>query len=202
MPTDPTAGTDEPERYVIELPALKAMAHPLRIQLLAAIGEHGSATASQLAAELGESSGATSYHLRQLHRHGFIEEVPDRGTARERFWRTRSGGWELPIELMAQPSNAAAVNLVVREQLLADARRTMELLARAPELPAAWRDATRRVTTYLELSADQTKELLDELDALITKYKAMPAGPDAHRVATVFNVLPTDHAVAESGPDA
>lgn len=197
MPAQPNADPGNSERYVIELPALKAMAHPLRVQLLAVIGERGSATASQLAAELGESSGATSYHLRQLHRHGFIEEVPDRGTARERFWRTRSGGWNMPIELMDEPSGAAAVNLVLREQLQADARRTMELMAGAAELPGEWRDNARRVTSYLELSAAQTTELLDELDALLTRYKALVPGPDARRVVTVLNVLPTDHAVPD-----
>ena len=35
------------------------------------------------------SSGATSYHLRQLGRYGLIEEDPDRGAGRERWWRRR-----------------------------------------------------------------------------------------------------------------
>jgi DNA-binding transcriptional ArsR family regulator len=41
-----------------------------------------------LAQRVGESSGATSYHLRQLARHGFIEEE-QRDGRRERWWRHR-----------------------------------------------------------------------------------------------------------------
>jgi hypothetical protein len=41
-----------------------------------------------LARRVGESSGATSYHLRQLAAYGFAEDDPDRGGAvRERWWR-------------------------------------------------------------------------------------------------------------------
>ena len=67
---------------------VRALAHPLRLRMLEALREEP-ATASILARRLNESTGATSYHLRELARHGFIEEEPDRGTARERWWRRR-----------------------------------------------------------------------------------------------------------------
>ena len=44
----------------------------------------GPSTASMLAREAGESSGATSYHLRELAKAGFVEEDPERGNARDR----------------------------------------------------------------------------------------------------------------------
>lgn len=68
--------------------ALKAFAHPLRIAMYQYLTAHGSATASQLARQLGESTGQTSYHLRQLERHGFIEDDPTKPSGRERWWRT------------------------------------------------------------------------------------------------------------------
>jgi DNA-binding transcriptional ArsR family regulator len=40
-----------------------------------------------LSARLGESTGTISWHLRLLAEHGYIEEEPDRGTKRERWWR-------------------------------------------------------------------------------------------------------------------
>ena len=64
---------------VIDAASLKALAHPLRVELFDRLAMLGPATASQLADALGESSGATSYHLRQLARHAFIEEDPERG---------------------------------------------------------------------------------------------------------------------------
>src|SRR6478609_4808175 len=75
--------------HVVGPPALKGLAHPLRLKLLAELNARGSATASQLGTALGESSGSTSYHLRQLHRHGFVEEDVEQGTGRERVWIPR-----------------------------------------------------------------------------------------------------------------
>src|SRR5436190_21425487 len=65
---------------------LRALAHPLRLQLLEVLHSEGPATASQLARRLGESSGATSYHLRALHRAGMVEEAEQRNAC-ERWWQ-------------------------------------------------------------------------------------------------------------------
>src|SRR5437868_15179253 len=65
---------------------LRALAHPLRLQLLQVLQAEGPATASQLGRRLGEWSGATSYHLRALHRAGMVEEAEQRN-ARERWWQ-------------------------------------------------------------------------------------------------------------------
>ena len=66
---------------------LKAIAHPIRIGLLGALRQNGPGTSSTLSALLNVSSGLASYHLRMLAEAELIEEVADRGTARERWWR-------------------------------------------------------------------------------------------------------------------
>ncbi|GAA3856213.1 winged helix-turn-helix domain-containing protein [Tessaracoccus defluvii] len=66
---------------------IKAFTHPLRMRMYRILNDRGQATASMLARETGESTGQTSYHLRQLAKYGFIEEVPGEGTGRERWWR-------------------------------------------------------------------------------------------------------------------
>ena len=43
-----------------------ALGHPLRVALLDLLSRHETLTATQAARELGESSGACSFHLRQL----------------------------------------------------------------------------------------------------------------------------------------
>ncbi|MFE1289802.1 MFS transporter [Streptomyces sp. NPDC058751] len=50
---------------------------------------HGPATSADLAAEFDEDRGATSYHLRQLARFGFIEEDTARSAERPSLWRNR-----------------------------------------------------------------------------------------------------------------
>jgi DNA-binding transcriptional ArsR family regulator len=65
---------------------VRALAHPLRLRMLECLSQ-GPSTASMLARELGESSGATSYHLRALAAAGIIIEDLERRKGRERWWR-------------------------------------------------------------------------------------------------------------------
>ena len=77
--------------------ALKAMAHPLRVQILRMLELRRRASVTSLAEELGETTGATSYHLRQLAQHGFVEEfVPDddrRPASARRAASNAGGAW-------------------------------------------------------------------------------------------------------------
>ena len=73
-----------------------ASAHPLRVRILDELSAYGPLTATGLATRVNESSGVTSYHLRQLEKHGLVREVTGRGTARERWWERRPGAIETP----------------------------------------------------------------------------------------------------------
>jgi DNA-binding transcriptional ArsR family regulator len=180
--------------HVVGTEALKGLAHPLRLRLLAELNARGSATASQLGAALGESSGSTSYHLRQLDRHGFVEEDTEQGTGRERVWIPRRGGWSLPaLDLAADPANAAAVDLVLQAQLQTDHQRMLDVLARAGTWPREWRDAAVRRDTHVTLDPEQVKTLHDELDAVIDRYRDGEPGPGARRVSVAYHLLPTEH---------
>lgn len=86
---------------VLDARSLRGLAHPMRVELLSLLRRHGPATATGLADRLGERSGTTSWHLRQLAEHGFIEEVPDRGTTRERWWRAAQDGTTLNASALA-----------------------------------------------------------------------------------------------------
>src|SRR3954447_13677865 len=183
-----------PEQQVVGPAALKGLAHPLRLRLLGELNARGSATASQLAAALGESSGSTSYHLRQLHRHGFVEEDPAQGTGRERVWIPRRGGWNLPaLDLAADPANAAAVDLVVRAQLESDHERMLEVMARADTWPREWRDAAVRRGTHVTIAPEQVAALQAELDEVVDRYRESEPRPGARRVSVVYHLLPTEH---------
>ncbi|MFE7311782.1 winged helix-turn-helix domain-containing protein [Streptomyces sp. NPDC057555] len=60
--------------------------HEVRTALLDLLAEVGTVTATEAASRLGYSSGLCSFHLRQLARHGYIEEAPHNG-GRARPWR-------------------------------------------------------------------------------------------------------------------
>src|SRR5690625_5956976 len=56
---------------------LRALAHPLRMQLLQRLGGRGTARAADLAADLGVPANSVSYHLRILAKGGAIVEAPE-----------------------------------------------------------------------------------------------------------------------------
>ena len=98
--------------------ALRALAHPVRVRLYDILSQQGPQTASSLAAMTGESSGSTSYHLRALAKHDLIREIPDRGTARERWWERPSGGVSFPgPDSLRTPGGRAATQVVMGEFL-------------------------------------------------------------------------------------
>src|SRR5947207_15410642 len=89
---------------------LRALAHPLRLQLLQVLHAEGPATASQLARRLGESSGATSYHLRALHRAGMVEEAEQRN-GRERWWNRAPARVVIPNSVPPDASDSQRADL-------------------------------------------------------------------------------------------
>ncbi|MEC4021119.1 winged helix-turn-helix domain-containing protein [Streptomyces sp. H27-D2] len=76
-PNDQTASSGEELRE-----------HEVRTALLGLLAEVGAVTATEAASRLGYSSGLCSFHLRQLARHGYIEEAPHSG-GRARPWRLK-----------------------------------------------------------------------------------------------------------------
>jgi DNA-binding transcriptional ArsR family regulator len=79
---------------------MRAMAHPARIEIMEHLASTGAGvTATEMAALVGLSPSATSYHLRELAKYGLVEQAPSRGDARERVWRGTSSGWNLGGDL-------------------------------------------------------------------------------------------------------
>ncbi|MEV1008699.1 helix-turn-helix domain-containing protein [Streptomyces sp. NPDC049881] len=68
--------------------ALRALAHPLRFDLVELLGMIGPATAAECGRRLGQSQASCSFHLRQLAKYGFVAEArTDDTDQRKRFWR-------------------------------------------------------------------------------------------------------------------
>ncbi|MBB6436760.1 ArsR/SmtB family transcription factor [Streptomyces candidus] len=104
----------DPER---DAAALKALTHPLRIELLGLLRQHGPATASELATRTGESSASASYHLRVLAKYAFVAEAEHRD-GRERRWRAVHAltSWNNE-EMRATPHSRAFLDAIRRAQV-------------------------------------------------------------------------------------
>lgn len=161
LPPGDTAHVQDPR-------VLRALAHPLRGRLLGLLRLDGPSTASRLAARVGESSGVTSYHLRQLSAYGFVAEVEGRGTGRERWWQAQHQmtNWR-PDELLDRPGGTEANEQMQRHQVEGWGR---ELKAWAEGGRVHGRDwaAVAGLSDYvLRLTPEETRRLLEELYALL-----------------------------------
>ncbi|MFF1648535.1 helix-turn-helix domain-containing protein [Streptomyces sp. NPDC058240] len=159
--------------------------HPVRVALLDLLAEVGTVTSTQAAARLGHSSGLCSFHLRQLARHGLIEEAPHKG-GRARPWRLR---WESP-----HPSDQEAP-----EQFDALARGLEDesyqhWLAHRDQAPAEWQH-DESFSAVVHLTPAEMTELAASVRLLLAGYRerdqrpaARPAGTMA--VAAVTRLFP------------
>ncbi|WP_380167825.1 helix-turn-helix domain-containing protein [Jannaschia sp. R86511] len=176
--------------------ALRAVAHPLRMRLIALLRRHGPSTASRLGREVGESSGSTSYHLRQLARYGLVELDPEQPNRRDKLWRATTDSTDVDVRDLAEdPAGRAALGRVVRMQVERFGRHA----AAATQLPgdelAVWgpvmgsSDATTRLTP--QMLQELRDDLLRVLSTWVDRGDALPEDdPEARRVSVYLGAVP------------
>ncbi|MFI5807769.1 ArsR/SmtB family transcription factor [Streptomyces sp. NPDC051561] len=167
------AAAPEQKIHMLDARSLRGLAHPLRMSLLRALRDYGPATASQLADRLGESSGATSYHLRQLATYGFVEDAPEHGKGRERWWRAAHDGTYTDGSLADNPDPAVrgAVDLLVHEIANSHTRELATWLGTSRDWPDEWRLNTQLSDYTVRLTPQQAAELGHRMTALIESYR-------------------------------
>jgi DNA-binding transcriptional ArsR family regulator len=169
MPSKPPPAAQElPHRDLTDPRAMRALAHPRRLDLLQVLFAEGPLTASQCAQRLDDSPASCSYHLRQLAKWGFVEETGD-GHGRERPWRyvPKGNRW-------GRPENAAQKAAM---QLLTDVvdRRRFEQLRRhratEDQLPAEWQEAARSDDFAFWATPEETARLGEQISALLVPFQ-------------------------------
>lgn len=136
-------------RRITSADEMRALAHPLRMQLLELLGSEGAFTASEAGRRLGESAANVSWHLRLLARHGFVRQGEGPG-------RTRP--WKLVALGLTFGEDAEDVTLATTlGDLLYD--RELEVLRTSmrqqPAETPQWRAATGVVQSRLWLTPDE-----------------------------------------------
>jgi DNA-binding MarR family transcriptional regulator len=167
-PADPEDPHRERLRLLDDPVAIRALAHPVRLDLQSLIGHAGQITAADAARELGISHGLASHHLRQLAKYGFVEPVPGKDN-RERPWRLAhtSTSWR---EAMATPEGqaaAAVIEEVLAERAVAALR---DWLRRRGDWPGEWQQHTGVGTSTVYLTGPELAELDQAIEALIKRY--------------------------------
>jgi DNA-binding transcriptional ArsR family regulator len=146
----------------LDVTAARALAHPLRLRLLDLLRFEGPATATMLATRVEESSGSTSYHLRQLARYGFIEEAAKRDGGRERWWAFKERRGRI-----AADANGSVRTLL--GELLSREAYALDRYLSATDRDPIWDDAAFFQTKALMLTPDELRELSNVLDETLAR---------------------------------
>jgi len=171
---------------VLDERALNALAHPLRQRLLVLLRSDGSATATRLAERVDESSGVTSYHLRRLADVGLVVEDRDRGTKRERWWRSAYDVTQWSPSIFLGNPEAHRTSVRMRREIHRWQWRLLEQwLAEESEWDKAWVDAAGLSDSLLTMTPESLRAMSEEIWAVMQRYHANPAPADAPDVARV-----------------
>jgi DNA-binding transcriptional ArsR family regulator len=148
--------------------AIRALAHPLRMDLLSVISRLGKATTAEAAREIGISHGLASHHLHQLAKYGFVEQVAGKDH-RERPWRRTATSYRWP-DTQRPPAATAAADLLeqaIAERVLAD---FLDWQQRRVRWPAEWLGPSGIGTSTIYLTLAEFTELSAAIEGLILPY--------------------------------
>jgi predicted ArsR family transcriptional regulator len=163
--------SDRPRLEVRDPKMMRALAHPLRMALIEAIGsvDSGTLTATEASDLLGESPANCAFHLRTLAKYGFVEEAGG-GRGRQRPWRLCFRGLELVPPWQDQETRlaaGAAASIWIGRWM----ERARERLMRVLGYPAEWQEAAIASENALYLTAQEAKELSEAVHRLFEPYR-------------------------------
>jgi predicted transcriptional regulator len=164
--------SDRPHLQVRDPKMMRALAHPLRVALIEAIGQadSGTLTATEASDLLGESPANCAFHLRTLAKYGFVEEAGG-GRGRQRPWRLCFGGLELAPPWQDQETRlaaGAAASIWIDRWM----ERARERLMRVLGYGTAWQEAAIASESHAYLTAGEAKDLGEAMRQLLEPYKA------------------------------
>ena len=159
--TKPVLTIDDP-RYV------KAMSHPLRVRILAMLGER-TASPNQLAGWLGATLGTTAYHVRVLESLGLIEladETRRRGAV-EHHYRASS-------RPMVSARAWADVPQIAKQAAVGSSLQIIDEYAKASAAAGGFdRPESHLSRTRVSLDEEGWKELLDATLEYVERVEAI-----------------------------
>jgi len=197
----PTAEHGRSVKKLTDPKALRALAHPIRLQLLGQLRIHGQLTATQASELIGESSASCSFHLRQLAKYGLVEESGG-GQGRERPWRATTMFTSLP-EVPGDPNVDAATDLlrnVIVDHYIEDLTRWFDA---RPNEPLDWQRADQFGDTFLYVTADELTQLGQRVRELVDVYIVRQTDPALRPSgARLVSYLHIAHPVIDRAPHA
>lgn len=153
---------------------IRALAHPVRLELLDLLREEGEATATRCAERLEESVASCSFHLRMLAKYGYLERGEQRG--REKPWRLVRAGLDVRPDL-ATPGSLPAVTEVAALSLLRETERVHRFLAQADRESEQWLQGITVTTGSFWATAEEMAELSRQVQQLTSRFAGRDRDP-------------------------
>ena len=141
------------QRRVTAAEEMRALAHPLRLQLLELLGSEGAFTASEAARRLDETPANVSWHLRKLAEYGFVRQGEGRGRAKP--WKFVAQSLTFGDDAEDQTVATALTDLFIEREF--HVLRTS--IRQQPSEQPAWRDATAVLQTRFWLTPEEAAAL-------------------------------------------
>lgn len=144
---------------------MRALTHPLRLALIELLWREGTINATQAAAELCESQASCSFHLRQLAKFGFVQEV-DGARGRVRPWRLSRRGMRVAN---VQDDPRTAIAWAGLERLMNDRQldRYRAWLEGRSGYPREWREAAYHSHSIAWLTPEELHTVADQISELL-----------------------------------
>jgi DNA-binding transcriptional ArsR family regulator len=167
---------------------MRALAHPLRLELLDLVAREGTLTATRAAELTGESAPSCSFHLRQLAKYGFIEDAGAK-QGRERPWRIAivDSRWSGVGDDDAATAGLLNVQLLQRDFALLE-----RYLSNPEHIEPEWREAATLSTSLLFLTLDELRSVEVAILGLVHRYLDRTADPtrrpEGARAVRMLNV--------------
>jgi len=179
--------------------AMRALAHPLRLDLIEVLTALGPATAATCARHLGTSQASCSFHLRQLAKYGFVEQAPASGDRRERPWRLTD------LEQSWSSDAGPAAEQLDRVFIQREADRMRGWLAASADEPEPWRRAAFVGGMTLPVTADELESLGERLRGVLEPYLERLTDPGtrpdgARFVRVLLSAVPLSHLTENGDP--
>ncbi|MCB0896857.1 MAG: helix-turn-helix transcriptional regulator [Nocardioides sp.] len=170
--------------------ALKALTHPLRLRILGILRIEGPATATTLATRLGLNTGATSYHLRQLEKHGFVVEDTERGNARDRWWKAAHQATMTDTAQPTDPAEKETLEAYLQAVVVTATQTLQRSVEELPLLPPEWSDATTYSDWVTRLTPARAKALVEQIADLLSSTEEDEDDPEAVQYVVQLNGFP------------
>ncbi|MFI5954425.1 winged helix-turn-helix domain-containing protein [Cryptosporangium sp. NPDC051539] len=168
--------------------AIRALSHPLRLDLLDVLATRGPVTAAQCGRILGVPQANCSFHLRQLAKYGFAEDAGPGADKRARQWRLSDPKTTIRVDADRDPVVRQELESLVIER---EARAALDFARRTDPESASWRKHAGPVSAIAAVTPGEAAELRRQWLELLQPYLGRaPQASDTQHTRFFFAATP------------